>query len=137
MVCVSSARYSRRRFQLPDRRRAMSHEQNDGGPAGPVVVVIGGSSGMGFETARRVRAEGGQVFLTGRNAERLERAAAQIQPLGTATFDAADPEGSGRSSRICRTPSITSSPPPAARRTCPWPRWISLRPAVTSATAWP
>ncbi|MZE73418.1 SDR family oxidoreductase [Streptomyces sp. SID5789] len=71
----------------------MSHEQKDGGLAGQVVVVIGGSSGMGFETARRVRAEGGQVFLTGRNEERLERAAAQIQPLGTATFDAADPDG--------------------------------------------
>ncbi|MFD8069454.1 SDR family oxidoreductase [Streptomyces parvulus] len=69
----------------------MSHEENGSGLAGQVVVVIGGSSGMGFETARRVRAEGGQVFMTGRNAERLERAA-EIRPLGTATFDAADPD---------------------------------------------
>ena len=30
------------------------------------VVVIGGSSGIGLETARRARAEGAAVILTGR-----------------------------------------------------------------------
>ena len=30
------------------------------------VVVIGGSAGIGFETARRARAEGAKVILTGR-----------------------------------------------------------------------
>ena len=33
---------------------------------GQTVVVIGGSSGIGFETARRARAEGAKVILTGR-----------------------------------------------------------------------
>ena len=42
---------------------------------GQTVVVIGGSAGIGFETARRARAEGAKVILTGRNAERLQRAA--------------------------------------------------------------
>jgi NAD(P)-dependent dehydrogenase (short-subunit alcohol dehydrogenase family) len=37
--------------------------------AGRTVVVIGGSSGMGLETARRAREEGAEVILTGRNAE--------------------------------------------------------------------
>ncbi len=35
---------------------------------GQTVVVIGGSSGMGLETARRARAEGANVILTGRHA---------------------------------------------------------------------
>src|SRR5215468_78883 len=42
---------------------------------GQTVVVIGGSSGIGFETARRARAEGAQVVLTGRNPGRLKQAA--------------------------------------------------------------
>ena len=40
---------------------------------GQTVVVIGGSAGIGLETARRARAEGAQVILTGRNAERLRQ----------------------------------------------------------------
>jgi len=39
---------------------------------GQTVVVIGGSSGIGLETARRARAEGAAVVLTGRNPERLQ-----------------------------------------------------------------
>ncbi len=39
--------------------------------AGQIVVVIGGSAGIGLETARRARAE---VILTGRTPDRLERA---------------------------------------------------------------
>ena len=63
--------------------------------AGQTVVVIGGSAGMGLETARRARAEGAQLILTGRNAERLERAASEINPLSTAAFDATDPAALG------------------------------------------
>ena len=58
---------------------------------GQIVVAIGGSAGIGLETARRARAEGAEVILTGRNAERLERAAAEIGARGTAAFDATDP----------------------------------------------
>ena len=58
---------------------------------GQSVVVIGGSAGIGFETARRARAEGAKVILTGRNAERLQHAASEVDALGTAAFDAADP----------------------------------------------
>ena len=45
--------------------------------AGQTVVVIGGSAGIGLETARRARAEGADVILTGRNPERLEPAGAR------------------------------------------------------------
>ena len=55
------------------------------------VVVIGGSAGIGLETARKARAEGASVILTGRNAERLEQAALDVGAQRTAAFDANDP----------------------------------------------
>jgi len=58
--------------------------------AGQTLVVIGGSSGIGLETARRARAEGADVVLTGRNAERLEHAARELDALSSAAFDATD-----------------------------------------------
>ncbi|MEW1797205.1 MULTISPECIES: SDR family oxidoreductase [Streptomyces] len=58
--------------------------------ADQTVVVIGASSGIGLETARQVRAAGGQVVMVGRDPQRLERAAAEIQPLSTASLDATD-----------------------------------------------
>ncbi len=58
---------------------------------GQTVVVIGGSAGIGFETARRARAEGARVILTGRSPEPLQRAASQLGALSSAAFDATDP----------------------------------------------
>ncbi|MGA8187838.1 MAG: SDR family oxidoreductase, partial [Candidatus Sulfotelmatobacter sp.] len=58
---------------------------------GQTVVVIGGSAGIGLETARRARAEGARVILTGRNPEPLQRAASELDALSTAAFDATDP----------------------------------------------
>jgi NAD(P)-dependent dehydrogenase (short-subunit alcohol dehydrogenase family) len=58
--------------------------------AGQTVVVIGGSSGMGLETARRAREEGAEVILTGRNAEHLKQAAAQVGARDTVAFDVTD-----------------------------------------------
>jgi NAD(P)-dependent dehydrogenase (short-subunit alcohol dehydrogenase family) len=57
---------------------------------GQTVVVIGGSAGIGLETARAARAEGAEVIVTARNPERLERAARELGALGSAAFDAAD-----------------------------------------------
>ncbi|HMD41055.1 MAG TPA: SDR family NAD(P)-dependent oxidoreductase [Candidatus Acidoferrum sp.] len=45
------------------------------------VVVIGGSSRIGFETARRARSEGANIVLVGRNAERFDRAARELGAL--------------------------------------------------------
>jgi NAD(P)-dependent dehydrogenase (short-subunit alcohol dehydrogenase family) len=58
---------------------------------GQTVVVIGGSAGIGLETARRARAEGAGVILTGRSPERLAHAAGVLGALGTWSFDANDP----------------------------------------------
>jgi NAD(P)-dependent dehydrogenase (short-subunit alcohol dehydrogenase family) len=57
---------------------------------GQTVVVIGGSAGIGLETARRARAEGADVILTARNPERLEHAARELGALSSTAFDAAD-----------------------------------------------
>ncbi|MGQ5637793.1 MULTISPECIES: SDR family NAD(P)-dependent oxidoreductase [unclassified Streptomyces] len=54
------------------------------------VVVVGGSPGIGLETARQVRSAGGDVVLAARNAKRLQRAADELDPLSTAAFDARD-----------------------------------------------
>ena len=57
---------------------------------GQTVVLIGGSAGIGLETARRARAEGADVVLTGRDAGHLERAALDVDARSTAAFDATD-----------------------------------------------
>ena len=57
---------------------------------GQTVVVIGGSAGIGLETARRARVEGAEVILTGRNPARLQEAAQELGAQRTAAFDVND-----------------------------------------------
>ena len=57
---------------------------------GQTVVVIGGSAGIGLETARRARAEGAKLILAARNPEHLELASRELGPLSSAAFDATD-----------------------------------------------
>jgi NAD(P)-dependent dehydrogenase (short-subunit alcohol dehydrogenase family) len=57
---------------------------------GQTVVLIGGSAGIGLETARHARSEGADVILTGRDPDRLTQAAADVDARGTAAFDADD-----------------------------------------------
>jgi NAD(P)-dependent dehydrogenase (short-subunit alcohol dehydrogenase family) len=59
---------------------------------GQTVVVIGGSSGIGLETARGARAAGANVIITGlHSGDGLQRAALDLDALSTAAFDANDP----------------------------------------------
>ena len=71
---------------------------------GQTVVVIGGSAGIGLETARRASAEGAKVILTGRDPERLRRAASELDALSTAAFDATDPASLDRFFRGLQAP---------------------------------
>jgi NAD(P)-dependent dehydrogenase (short-subunit alcohol dehydrogenase family) len=57
---------------------------------GQTVVIIGGSGGIGLETARRARGEGAEVILTARNPARLQEAARDVGSLSFAAFDAND-----------------------------------------------
>jgi NAD(P)-dependent dehydrogenase (short-subunit alcohol dehydrogenase family) len=65
--------------------------QRDPELLGQTVIVIGGSAGIGLETARRARAEGAGVVLTGRNSERLKQAALELDARCISAFDANDP----------------------------------------------
>jgi NAD(P)-dependent dehydrogenase (short-subunit alcohol dehydrogenase family) len=58
------------------------------GLLGQTVVVIGGSAGIGFETARLAGAEGAKLILAARNPEHLEQASRELGALSTAAFDA-------------------------------------------------
>jgi len=62
--------------------------------AGQTVVVIGGSSGIGLETARRAHAEGASVILTARDPDRLHRVGLELG-ASIAAFDATDFERLG------------------------------------------
>jgi len=57
---------------------------------GQTVVVIGGSAGIGLETARQARAKGARIILTARTPDHLNRAASEVDALSTAVFDAED-----------------------------------------------
>jgi len=67
------------------------HIQREPSLLGQTVVLIGGSAGIGLETARHARAEGADVILTGRDPQRLKHAADDIGAYSTAAFDATEP----------------------------------------------
>jgi NAD(P)-dependent dehydrogenase (short-subunit alcohol dehydrogenase family) len=58
--------------------------------AGQTVVVIGGSAGIGLETARLAHAEGANLVLAARNPERLQQVASEFTAATTLAFDATD-----------------------------------------------
>jgi NAD(P)-dependent dehydrogenase (short-subunit alcohol dehydrogenase family) len=58
--------------------------------AGQTVLVIGGTAGIGLETARRARAEGADVILVARDADRLRQVGDELGARSTAAFDATD-----------------------------------------------
>jgi NAD(P)-dependent dehydrogenase (short-subunit alcohol dehydrogenase family) len=60
------------------------------GLRGQTVVVIGGSAGIGLETARHAQAEGAELILAGRDPDRLKNAATVLGVSRTAPFDAND-----------------------------------------------
>jgi NAD(P)-dependent dehydrogenase (short-subunit alcohol dehydrogenase family) len=117
--------------------------------AGQTVVVLGGSAGIGLETARAARAEGAEVVLAARNEQRLEAAAREVGARGSAAFDAADPEALARFFADLPTPvdhvMITAGRPyygpiadmdvAAARRSLDDHFWLAIHAARLAATA--
>jgi NAD(P)-dependent dehydrogenase (short-subunit alcohol dehydrogenase family) len=63
--------------------------------AGQVLLVIGGSSGIGLETARCARERGADVILTARNVDRLQAVGLELG-ASIAAFDATDFDRLGR-----------------------------------------
>jgi NAD(P)-dependent dehydrogenase (short-subunit alcohol dehydrogenase family) len=64
-----------------------AHEQD---LLGRTVVVIGGSSGIGLETARLARARGADLILAARNPDRLAEAGRQVGARDVEAFDVTD-----------------------------------------------
>jgi NAD(P)-dependent dehydrogenase (short-subunit alcohol dehydrogenase family) len=62
---------------------------------GQTVLLIGGSSGIGLETARLARARGADIILTARDPDRLHRAGLELG-ASIAAFDAIDFDRLGR-----------------------------------------
>jgi len=62
--------------------------------ANNIVVILGGSSGIGLATAKAARSEGAHVIITGRSHERLEAAHKEIGgDVRTVALDVADEAG--------------------------------------------
>ena len=58
--------------------------------SGRNAIITGGASGLGFEVARRIRAEGGHVALWDLNADMLSAAADDVGAVHTVALDVAD-----------------------------------------------
>ena len=73
---------------------------------GHVGIVIGGSRGIGQAIARALAARGGNVFVIGRNRERVDATLKDLQALGTGqhigrVLDAAIPDDMAQMAAIC------------------------------------
>ena len=101
--------------------------------AGHTVVVIGGTSGIGLETARLARAEGAEVVVTARDANRLQDVGRELGAR-TAAFDATDFQRLGKFSTSCprRLTTCWSRAPVLTTR-----RWRSSRSTSRAATSKP
>jgi NAD(P)-dependent dehydrogenase (short-subunit alcohol dehydrogenase family) len=76
-------------------KSAMAPARHEPALVGQTVVVIGGSSGIGLETARRARDEGADLILVARDAERLKRVGRELV-ASVIAFDATDFEQLGK-----------------------------------------
>jgi len=83
---------------------------------GQIVLVIGGSSSIGLETARLARARGADIILTARDPDRLERAGLELGPASPPSTPPTSAGSAGSSTRYPRPSTTCWSPPPAARR---------------------
>ena len=63
--------------------------------AGQTILVIGGTKGIGLETARLARQEGARVIITARDPERLHAIGLELE-ASIAAFDATDLDRLGR-----------------------------------------
>ena len=74
----------------------------------PAVAILGGSAGVGLETAAQFAEQGARLVLLGRNSERGETARQQIldraprAEVGFVRVDATDPEDTLRAEAECR-----------------------------------
>ena len=56
------------------------------------VLITGGGAGIGFQTAKLLSEKGNHVIITGRNADTLQKAAAQLQHVTPIVSDVSKEE---------------------------------------------
>lgn len=56
------------------------------------VLITGGGSGIGLEIAKHLIAKGNKVIITGRNADRLQKAARGLNNISTFAADVTQPD---------------------------------------------
>jgi NAD(P)-dependent dehydrogenase (short-subunit alcohol dehydrogenase family) len=76
---------------------------------GKVVVVTGGSSGIGRAAARRFAEQGAKIIITGRRAAALEETAGDHPNISVVVADAASPQDAARTSRPPSRPMAVST----------------------------
>nr|WP_295929811.1 SDR family NAD(P)-dependent oxidoreductase [uncultured Dyadobacter sp.] len=59
---------------------------------GNTILITGGSAGIGFEMAKAFSEKGNHVIITGRNEERLQQAASQLNNVTPIAFDVVNKE---------------------------------------------
>ena len=99
---------------------------------GQTVLVIGGSSGIGLETARLARAKGADIILTARNPDRLHHVGLELESQHRRLR-----RYRLRPARAVLPRAARAHRPPAGHRprsltTCRWPSSTSTRHAATS-----
>lgn len=75
------------------------------------VIVIGGTSGIGLESARAVMAGGGSAVIVGKNAAKAQSAQADLATLGTVDAIVADIADPGQVAQLQQT--LTATHPDA------------------------
>lgn len=63
---------------------------------GNTILITGGSAGIGFELAKQFSQLGNKVLITGRNADKLKQAAAQLENVIPIAGDVTNPESTDR-----------------------------------------
>lgn len=66
---------------------------------GRKLMVVGGTSGIGLQSAKRVLAEGGSVVIVGRRPEKTEEARKELASFGEVSALTADLRTTTRSQR--------------------------------------
>ena len=59
---------------------------------GKTILITGGASGIGLESAKQFLAEGARVIITGRNQEKLEDAKKMLPSVTIIKSDVENPE---------------------------------------------
>jgi len=78
------------------------------GLSGKRVLISGGTSGIGLATARRFLEEDARVFVAGRDPDKVDRAVADLAPVGEIGGMSCDVSRQTRSLRWSRRPRMRS-----------------------------